>query len=87
MNIAEGSNVVIYKGSGQEFAHRPQYVEEDADADDAFMVMRNWLYNGLVMVQCMLYMIVLAYFCQVITRHLFFLYILRSFVSTKRNED
>ncbi|XP_017225518.1 uncharacterized protein LOC108201740 isoform X1 [Daucus carota subsp. sativus] len=50
-NIVEGSKVVIYKGRGHGFAHRPQSAEEDADADEAFTVMRNWLYNGLVLVQ------------------------------------
>ncbi|KAL8110183.1 hypothetical protein AgCh_026048 [Apium graveolens] len=50
-NLAEGSKVVIYKGRGHGFAHRPESAEEDEDADEAFTVMRNWLYNGLVLVQ------------------------------------
>ncbi|KAK2970919.1 hypothetical protein RJ640_007610 [Escallonia rubra] len=51
-NIGEstgaGSRVVIYKGRGHGFAHRPASPEEDGDAEQAFEVMRNWLYSGLL---------------------------------------
>ncbi|KAK3006352.1 hypothetical protein RJ639_017862 [Escallonia herrerae] len=51
-NIGEstgaGSWVVIYKGRGHGFAHRPSSPEEDGDAEQAFEVMRNCLYNGML---------------------------------------
>ncbi|PSS19401.1 Carboxymethylenebutenolidase [Actinidia chinensis var. chinensis] len=43
------SKVLVFKGQGHGFAHRPQSPEEDGDAEKAFMVMRNWLYDGLVL--------------------------------------
>ncbi|KAA8546274.1 hypothetical protein F0562_002987 [Nyssa sinensis] len=45
--IGKGTRVVIYKGRGHGFAHRPESPEEDADAEQAFNVMRNWLYDAL----------------------------------------
>lgn len=42
------SKMVIFGGRGHGFGHRPQTPEEDADAEEAFMVMRNWLNNGLL---------------------------------------
>ncbi|KAF8376950.1 hypothetical protein HHK36_030321 [Tetracentron sinense] len=47
-SIGRGTSVVIFKGRGHGFAHRPETPEEDGDAEEAFMVMRNWLYDGLV---------------------------------------
>uniref|UniRef100_A0A5B7BWH4 Carboxymethylenebutenolidase homolog n=1 Tax=Davidia involucrata TaxID=16924 RepID=A0A5B7BWH4_DAVIN len=46
--IGKGSRVVIYKGRGHGFAHRPETPEEDTDAEQAFYVMRNWLSDALV---------------------------------------
>lgn len=46
--IGNGSKVVVYKGRGHGFAHRPGSVEEDVDADQAFEVMRNWLRDSLI---------------------------------------
>ncbi|KAI7756192.1 hypothetical protein M8C21_032398 [Ambrosia artemisiifolia] len=43
-----GSKVVVFKGRGHGFVHRPASNEEDKDAEEAFMIMRNWLHNGLV---------------------------------------
>ncbi|CAK9162686.1 unnamed protein product [Ilex paraguariensis] len=44
----KGSRVVIFKARGHGFAHRPESPEEDGDAEQAFMIMKNWLYEGLV---------------------------------------
>ncbi|XP_073127188.1 uncharacterized protein [Henckelia pumila] len=44
----KGSKTVIFGGRGHGFGHRPQTPEEDADAEEAFMVMRNWLNDGLL---------------------------------------
>ncbi|XWS24763.1 hypothetical protein CRYUN_Cryun27aG0011600 [Craigia yunnanensis] len=46
-SIGKGSRVVIFKGRGHAFAHRPGSLEEDADAEQAFTLMRNWLHDGL----------------------------------------
>lgn len=46
--IGKGSRVVVFKGRGHGFVHRPESLEEDADADKAFMIMRNWLYDQLL---------------------------------------
>ncbi|GMH31335.1 hypothetical protein Nepgr_033178 [Nepenthes gracilis] len=45
--IGRGSKVVIFEGRGHGFAHRPESPEEDADADQAFLIMRNWLHDQL----------------------------------------
>ncbi|XP_076920935.1 uncharacterized protein LOC143582198 [Bidens hawaiensis] len=42
-----GSKVVVFKGRGHGFVHRPASSEEDKDAEEAFTIMRNWLQNGL----------------------------------------
>lgn len=44
----KGSKVKVYGGRGHGFAHRPQSPEEDEDAEDAFVIMRNWVRDGLV---------------------------------------
>lgn len=44
-----GSRAVIYSGRGHGFSHRPQSQEEDADAEDAFAIMRSWLQDCLVL--------------------------------------
>ncbi|XP_052189186.1 uncharacterized protein LOC127799305 [Diospyros lotus] len=46
--IGEGCRVMIFRGRGHGFAHRPESAEEDGDAEQAFMVVRNWLFDGLV---------------------------------------
>ncbi|XP_043708897.1 carboxymethylenebutenolidase homolog [Telopea speciosissima] len=47
-SIGRGSKVVVYEGHGHEFAHRPESPEEDEDAEEAFLVMRNWLNEALL---------------------------------------
>ncbi|KAL8209165.1 hypothetical protein R6Q57_018520 [Mikania cordata] len=47
-NNVGGSKVMVFKGRGHGFVHRPTSSEEDKDAEKAFMIMRNWLQNGLV---------------------------------------
>lgn len=46
--IGNGSRVLIFEGRGHGFAHRPESLEEDEDAEKAFAAMRNWLHDGLV---------------------------------------
>ncbi|CAI9115026.1 OLC1v1015861C3 [Oldenlandia corymbosa var. corymbosa] len=43
----EQSKVVVFEGRGHAFAHRPESPEEDEDAETAFVLMRNWLHDGL----------------------------------------
>lgn len=43
-----GSKVVIFEGRGHGFAHRPGSPEEDDDAEKAFMIMREWFNDNLV---------------------------------------
>lgn len=50
--IGRGSRVVVYRGRGHGFAHRPQSPEEDADAENAFVMTRNWLSDLLVATNC-----------------------------------
>ncbi|RLN28416.1 uncharacterized protein C2845_PM05G37140 [Panicum miliaceum] len=45
---ARGARAAVYAGRGHGFAHRPQSVEEDADAEDAFNAMRGWLHDHLL---------------------------------------
>jgi len=45
---AGGAMAAVYAGRGHGFAHRPQSVEEDADAEDAFNAMRGWLHDHLL---------------------------------------
>lgn len=47
----KGSKVEVYEGRGHTFAHRPQSPEEDKDAEDAFVIMRNWLRDGLLVAE------------------------------------
>ncbi|CAN0890103.1 Carboxymethylenebutenolidase homolog [Linum grandiflorum] len=42
------SKVVIFEGRGHGFAHRPSSAEEDEDAEEAFVMLRSWLNDGLV---------------------------------------
>lgn len=44
----KGSQVCVYAGRGHGFAHHPESLEEDEDAEDAFNIMRNWLNKYLV---------------------------------------
>ncbi|TKY49952.1 Carboxymethylenebutenolidase-like protein [Spatholobus suberectus] len=46
--IGRGSKVVIFPGRGHGFAHRPGSPEEDVDAEQAYVIMRDWLYDHLV---------------------------------------
>ncbi|KAK7322394.1 hypothetical protein VNO77_25773 [Canavalia gladiata] len=46
--IDRDSKVVIFPGRGHGFAHRPESPEEDVDAEQAFVIMRDWLYDHLV---------------------------------------
>ena len=39
---------LLYSGSGHGFAHRPISVEEDGDAENAFLAMKSWLHEKLV---------------------------------------
>ncbi|XP_019180770.1 PREDICTED: carboxymethylenebutenolidase homolog isoform X1 [Ipomoea nil] len=43
----EKSKVVVFKGRGHGFVHRPQSPEEDRDAEEAFVIMRSWLNDFL----------------------------------------
>ncbi|KAM3711008.1 hypothetical protein ACB098_01G076500 [Castanea mollissima] len=45
--IGRGSQVVVFRERGHGFAHRPASPEEDGDAEQAFMIMRNFLNDGL----------------------------------------
>ncbi|TKW27127.1 hypothetical protein SEVIR_3G237900v4 [Setaria viridis] len=45
---ARGARAAVYAGRGHGFAHRPQSVEDDADAEDAFNAMRGWLHDHLL---------------------------------------
>ncbi|GAB2245227.1 hypothetical protein Droror1_Dr00000720 [Drosera rotundifolia] len=45
--IGRGSKAVIFNGRGHGFAHRPETPEDDADAEQAFSIMRNWFYEKL----------------------------------------
>lgn len=44
----EESKMVVFEGRGHGFVHRPQTPDEDADAEEAFVIMRNWLQDGLL---------------------------------------
>nr|GMD74115.1 carboxymethylenebutenolidase homolog [Ipomoea batatas]GME14314.1 carboxymethylenebutenolidase homolog [Ipomoea batatas] len=44
----EKSKVVVFKGRGHGFVHRPQSPEEDRDAEEAFVIMRSWLNDFLL---------------------------------------
>ncbi|RDX89994.1 Carboxymethylenebutenolidase-like protein, partial [Mucuna pruriens] len=46
--IGRGSKVVIFPGRGHGFAHRPGSPEEDVDAEQAYVIMRDWLCDHLV---------------------------------------
>ncbi|XP_021748145.1 carboxymethylenebutenolidase homolog [Chenopodium quinoa] len=46
--IGNNSKVIVFEGRGHGFVHRPETPEEDADAEEAFMIMRNWLQNQLL---------------------------------------
>ncbi|KAG8389654.1 hypothetical protein BUALT_Bualt01G0001400 [Buddleja alternifolia] len=38
----------VFRGMGHGFAHRPQTPEEDSYAEEAFVKMRSWLHDGLL---------------------------------------
>lgn len=41
------SKMIVFEGRGHGFVHRPESLEEDEDAEEAFGIMRNWLHDGL----------------------------------------
>ncbi|KAF2290907.1 hypothetical protein GH714_016477 [Hevea brasiliensis] len=43
--IGHGSRVIVFQERGHGFAHRPNSPEEDRDAEQAFVLMRNWLHD------------------------------------------
>ncbi|BAS94144.1 Os05g0429500, partial [Oryza sativa Japonica Group] len=45
---ARGARAAVYAGRGHGFAHRPQSLEDDGDAEDAFALMRGWLHDHLL---------------------------------------
>uniref|UniRef100_A0A0E0L2W1 Carboxymethylenebutenolidase homolog n=1 Tax=Oryza punctata TaxID=4537 RepID=A0A0E0L2W1_ORYPU len=45
---ARGAKSVVYAGRGHGFAHRPQSLEDDGDAEDAFALLRGWLHDHLL---------------------------------------
>ncbi|KAL3324270.1 hypothetical protein AABB24_038452 [Solanum stoloniferum] len=47
-NNANGCKMVVFEGRGHGFVHRPQSLEDDKDAEEAFLMMRNWLHDGLL---------------------------------------
>lgn len=47
-SIGKGARVVVFTERGHGFAHRPASPEEDGDAEQAFTIVRNFLYDGLV---------------------------------------
>lgn len=46
--IGKGSKLMIFGGRGHGFVHKPGSPEEDEDAEKAFLMLRNWLHDGLV---------------------------------------
>jgi carboxymethylenebutenolidase len=42
------SRALFYPASGHGFAHAPASVDEDADAESAFVAMKSWLHDKLV---------------------------------------
>ncbi|KAM7266313.1 hypothetical protein ACFE04_004210 [Oxalis oulophora] len=46
--IGGEAKVVIFKGRGHGFAHRPGSQEEDDDAEKAFVLMRDWIHRNLL---------------------------------------
>lgn len=44
---SEHHKIVVFEGRGHGFAHRPQSPEEDEDAEETFVIMRNWLHDRL----------------------------------------
>ncbi|CAI0396588.1 unnamed protein product [Linum tenue] len=44
---SSSSRVVVFEGRGHGFVHRPASADEDRDAEVAFVMLRNWLSEGL----------------------------------------
>ncbi|CAN1293888.1 hypothetical protein LINPERPRIM_LOCUS22228, partial [Linum perenne] len=44
-----GGRVVEVLSKGHGFVHRPSSAEEDKDAEEAFVMLRSWLNDGLVL--------------------------------------
>ncbi|CAM0955394.1 unnamed protein product [Alopecurus aequalis] len=44
---ATGAKAAVYAGRGHGFAHRPESLEDDGDAEDAFALMKSWLHEHL----------------------------------------
>ncbi|KAG8085665.1 hypothetical protein GUJ93_ZPchr0010g9059 [Zizania palustris] len=45
---SSNAKAVVYAGRGHAFAHRPQSLDDDGDAEDAFALMRSWLHEHLL---------------------------------------
>ncbi|XP_044962691.1 carboxymethylenebutenolidase homolog isoform X1 [Hordeum vulgare subsp. vulgare] len=45
---ARGAKAAVYAGRGHGFAHRPESLEDDGDAEDAFAKMKSWLHDHLL---------------------------------------
>uniref|UniRef100_A0ACD5TFF0 Uncharacterized protein n=1 Tax=Avena sativa TaxID=4498 RepID=A0ACD5TFF0_AVESA len=45
---ASGARAAVYAGRGHGFAHRPESLEDDGDAEDAFALMKSWLHDHLL---------------------------------------
>lgn len=45
---ARGAKAAVYAGRGHGFAHRPESLEDDGDAEDAFAMMKSWLHDHLL---------------------------------------
>ena len=41
----EGAQALVYAGRGHAFAHLPESLEDDEDAEKAFEAMRHWLHD------------------------------------------
>ena len=46
-SVGKDSRAVVFKGRGHGFVHRPSSAEEDGDAEEAFLITRNWLQDCL----------------------------------------
>ncbi|XBJ18202.1 carboxymethylenebutenolidase homolog isoform X1 [Triticum dicoccoides] len=45
---ARGAKAAVYAGRGHGFAHRPESLEDDGDAEDAFAMMKSWFHDHLL---------------------------------------
>ena len=47
-SLVEGSKAVVFPGRGHGFVHRPDSLEDDEAAEEAFTAMRRWLKDHLL---------------------------------------